>query len=193
MDVVELNPVILSRHEVVRAKALELFANKGFGQVGMRELAKSLELSPGSFYNYYSGKQQLLFDLIEEFYEDLNLEVSVFYSGRGEGLKVYDLIKFHLDFYRAKFLHYKVAQRDLVFLSEDQKSVIRCLQKKYHVRLGRMLVRVCSGGKGELGVGVHVASIFMTNIAQWGSSNYSDESLCLVGEVMVCSALDASH
>ncbi|MNT96843.1 Bacterial regulatory protein, tetR family [compost metagenome] len=50
---------------------LELFARKDFDQVGMRELATYLGLSPGSLYHYYPRKQDLLFDLIEEFYDEL--------------------------------------------------------------------------------------------------------------------------
>ena len=54
-----------------RNKALELLASKGFGQVGMRELASSLGLTPGSLYHHYPSKQHLLLDLIDEFYEEL--------------------------------------------------------------------------------------------------------------------------
>nr|BFE97996.1 hypothetical protein GCM10020185_85320 [Pseudomonas brassicacearum subsp. brassicacearum] len=57
-----------SRFAESRDKALELFANKGFGQVGMRELASHLGLTPGSLYHHYPSKQHLLADLIEEFF-----------------------------------------------------------------------------------------------------------------------------
>ncbi|MNM13398.1 HTH-type transcriptional repressor KstR2 [compost metagenome] len=64
-------PERCSRFAEYRDKVLELFASKGFGQVGMRELATCLGLSPGSLYHHYPSKQHLLLDLIEEFYEEL--------------------------------------------------------------------------------------------------------------------------
>ncbi len=36
-----------------RPQVLELLASKGFSQVGMRELASSLGLSPGALYHHY--------------------------------------------------------------------------------------------------------------------------------------------
>ena len=64
-----------SGYETIRAQALELFVSKGFGQVSMRELARHVGLAPGSLYNHFPSKQALLFDLIEEIYEELYLLV----------------------------------------------------------------------------------------------------------------------
>lgn len=44
-------------YETIRAQALELFVNKGFGQVSMRELARHVGLAPGSLYNHFPSKQ----------------------------------------------------------------------------------------------------------------------------------------
>ena len=61
----------LSRYEESRTKALQLFACKGFGQVSMRDLASHLGLTAGSLYHHFPSKQYLLFELLEEFYEDM--------------------------------------------------------------------------------------------------------------------------
>ncbi|WP_332821602.1 TetR/AcrR family transcriptional regulator, partial [Pseudomonas sp.] len=61
----------LSRLEQIRGKALELFAERGFAEVGMRELALHLGIGAGSVYHHFQSKEQLLFELIEELYEDL--------------------------------------------------------------------------------------------------------------------------
>ncbi len=58
-------------YEERRDKALELLAVKGFGQVSMRELASHLGLTAGSLYHHFPSKQHLLFDLIEELFEEL--------------------------------------------------------------------------------------------------------------------------
>ena len=74
-------PERCERFAEYRDKVLELFASKGFGQVGMRELATCLGLAPGSLYHHYPRKQHLLLDLIgldtvlailEAFYEGFN-------------------------------------------------------------------------------------------------------------------------
>ncbi|SUD70117.1 TetR family transcriptional regulator [Pseudomonas putida] len=54
-----------------RDRAMALFAEKGFGQVSMRELAAHLGMTAGSLYHHFPSKQDLLYDLIEELYEEL--------------------------------------------------------------------------------------------------------------------------
>ena len=60
-----------TRLETLRGKALVLFAERGFAQVGMRELALHLGMAAGSLYHHFESKEQLLFELIEELYEEL--------------------------------------------------------------------------------------------------------------------------
>ncbi|RMH81683.1 TetR/AcrR family transcriptional regulator, partial [Pseudomonas sp. AOB-7] len=55
-----------TRLETLRGKALALFAERGFAQVGMRELALHLGMAAGSLYHHFESKEQLLFELIEE-------------------------------------------------------------------------------------------------------------------------------
>ncbi|WP_413776131.1 TetR/AcrR family transcriptional regulator [Pseudomonas sp. B21-056] len=64
-----------SGYDAIREQAVMLFVSKGFGQVGMRELARHVGIAPASLYHYFPSKQQLLFDLIDEFYEELHLLV----------------------------------------------------------------------------------------------------------------------
>jgi AcrR family transcriptional regulator len=58
----------LSRYERNRPLALALFVERGFGQVSLREVAATLELTVGTFYHHCDCKQTLLFEFIEEHY-----------------------------------------------------------------------------------------------------------------------------
>lgn len=55
-------------HEKYRTKLLalcfDLFAEKGYGALTMRELASELGVSTGTLYHYWSGKQEIFEDLI---------------------------------------------------------------------------------------------------------------------------------
>ena len=58
-------------HQLVRQVALKLFSEIGFHNVSLRKLANTLEMQPGSLYNHIDGKQELLFELIDEYETDL--------------------------------------------------------------------------------------------------------------------------
>ena len=57
-------------HEQRRAELLagsfKLFAEKGYGSVTMRELAKSLKVSTGTLYHYFKGKKESIYIQIFE-------------------------------------------------------------------------------------------------------------------------------
>lgn len=61
----------LSRYERNRPKALALYVERGFGQVSLREVASTLELTVGSFYHHCDCKHTLLFEFIEVHYLSL--------------------------------------------------------------------------------------------------------------------------
>ncbi|MBV6759047.1 TetR/AcrR family transcriptional regulator [Rhodococcus opacus] len=45
----------------IRAAAIEIFAAKGYGATSTRQIAASLDLSPGAVYPHYKTKESLLF------------------------------------------------------------------------------------------------------------------------------------
>ncbi|MNF38499.1 Nucleoid occlusion factor SlmA [compost metagenome] len=129
-----------SRFAESRDKALELFASKGFGQVGMRELATHLGLTPGSLYHHYPSKQHLLLDLIEEFYEELLTTLSrLERQPRDPRDSLHALIQAHLSLHQEMPCHYRLVERDSSCLNEDQQARVQQLQERYEQHLMRLL------------------------------------------------------
>lgn len=49
--------------DVIRKKAVKLFADEGFEATSMREIAAAVGVKAGSLYNHFSSKEELLWDL----------------------------------------------------------------------------------------------------------------------------------
>lgn len=47
-------------------KCFDIFAAKGYGSVTMREIAQDLGVSTGTLYHYFSGKEALFLQLVEQ-------------------------------------------------------------------------------------------------------------------------------
>ncbi|PQP03834.1 MULTISPECIES: TetR/AcrR family transcriptional regulator [Pseudomonas] len=119
-----------------RDKVLELFASKGFGQVGMRELATCLGLTPGSLYHHYPSKQHLLLDLIEEFYEELLATLGrIEQQAPAKRDKPGALIQAHLNLHHEMPWHFRLVERDTGCLNEEQQQRVRQLREQYERRL----------------------------------------------------------
>ncbi|MCU7247460.1 TetR/AcrR family transcriptional regulator [Pseudomonas koreensis] len=154
-------PERCSRFAEYRDKVLELFASKGFGQVGMRELATCLGLAPGSLYHHYPSKQHLLLDLIEEFYEELLATLErIEQTPPTQRGRLNQLICAHLNLHQEMPWHFRLAERDSGCLNEDQHEQVRQLRTQYERKLLMMLgARPLLSEQALLAAGHAVASL----------------------------------
>lgn len=154
-------PERCSRFAEYRDKVLELFASKGFGQVGMRELATCLGLSPGSLYHHFPSKQHLLLDLIEEFYEELLSTLGrIDQKASAKRDKLPNLIRAHLNLHREMPWHFRLAERDSGCLNEEQQARVRLLREQYERKLLKMLgVPSRLGEQGLMATGHAIANL----------------------------------
>ncbi|NUT76113.1 TetR/AcrR family transcriptional regulator [Pseudomonas sp. C1C7] len=169
-------PERCSRFAEYRDKVLELFASKGFGQVGMRELATCLGLSPGSLYHHYPSKQHLLLDLIEEFYEELLATLGrIEQKAPAKRDRLANLIRAHLNLHREMPCHFRLVERDGGCLNEEQQARVRKLREQYERRLLKMLVaRSRLEEPGLLAAG-HAIAALLNNAPSWMSDHSLDE------------------
>ncbi|MHC8380051.1 TetR/AcrR family transcriptional regulator [Pseudomonas sp. LB3P14] len=154
-------PERCSRFAEYRDKVLELFASKGFGQVGMRELATCLGLAPGSLYHHYPSKQHLLLDLIEEFYEELLATLGrIEQKAPAKRDKLHALIRAHLNLHQEMPWHFRLAERDSGCLNEEQQERVRELREQYECKLLMVLgARSRFSEQGLLATGHAIANL----------------------------------
>jgi len=60
-----------NRKKHVLNKAHELFIEKGFQATSIQEILDSSGISKGTFYNYFSSKNELLISIFKEIYSEL--------------------------------------------------------------------------------------------------------------------------
>ena len=161
-------PERCSRFAEYRDIVLELFASKGFGQVGMRELATCLGLSPGSLYHHYPSKQHLLLDLIEEFYEELLSTLGrIDQKGSAKRDKLPNLIRAHLNLHREMPRHFRLAERDSGCLNAEQQARVRQLREQYERTLLKMLGAPSRLGEQGLIAAGHAIANLLNSAPGW--------------------------
>ncbi len=169
-------PERCSRFAEYRDKVLELFASKGFGQVGMRELATCLGLSPGSLYHHYPSKQHLLLDLIEEFYEELLAALArIDHKAGAKRDKLHNLIRAHLNLHQEMPWHFRLVERDSGCLNDEQQARVRQLREQYEGLLLQMLAsRLRLSEPARLATGHAIANL-LNSAPCWLAQHALDE------------------
>lgn len=57
-------------------KAFSLFAERGYGSLSVKELAASLDISPGLLYRYFAGKEEMFLMMVYQFAQMLLNELA---------------------------------------------------------------------------------------------------------------------
>ena len=164
-----------------RDKAVELFARKGFAQVGMRELAACLGMSPGSLYHHYPSKRHLLLDILEEFYEELLAALAPL-RVRVEG-SIGEVIRVHVRLHQQMPKHFCIALRDSGCLATEQQYSVQQLHTQYEARLMGLL-----GGRRD---GARPVAPLLNIVHAWFSGQrLEDDATARMMEVALVAALE---
>ncbi|MDR0277467.1 MAG: TetR/AcrR family transcriptional regulator [Paucimonas sp.] len=154
-------------YEDRRDKALELFALKGFGQVSMRELAAHVGLTAGSLYHHFPSKQHLLFDLIEELYEELLATVQPVVRGKPGAMRLAAVIRAHWELHAERPLQFRLAERDLCCLSEEQQAQIAGMRGEYERRLLDLIAPASHLSGDALEAAAQVVASMLNSLPGW--------------------------
>ncbi|MCQ4325310.1 TetR/AcrR family transcriptional regulator [Pseudomonas stutzeri] len=129
----------MSRFERNRSRALELFVERGFAQVSLRELASHLELTVGSLYNHCSGKEDLLLEFIEEHYTAMLALFERRPRQASVGTRLPVLVERLIALHDSSPLHFRLAIRELDCLRPSQRQHIERMREQLRQRLSTSL------------------------------------------------------
>jgi AcrR family transcriptional regulator len=68
-----------SRRQHIIQSAASLFSEKGYFDVSMRDVLAAADIGTGTFYNYFSSKEELLKIILEEFSETIINSIKSYY------------------------------------------------------------------------------------------------------------------
>lgn len=147
-------------------KAGLLFWEKGYNATSMREIAKVCECKPANIYNYFKGKEDILFEVVREITEQAVMSVQFLeddeVTSPVEQLKL--LIKNHLgvlmQMTRSNKLISDTALKDL---SPEHRKVIIGLRDRYDRVMRKIIRRGIDSGSFSI-VDEKIAVYFISSI-----------------------------
>jgi TetR/AcrR family transcriptional regulator, cholesterol catabolism regulator len=122
------------REDEILEAALDLFFERGFRAVGLRDLTEVLNLNVATLYHYFKSKDKILFRLQEDGMVRLlggAEQVTKDTAGLPVSAKLEALLRMHLQYHTD---HYKTAKlhfSDFHSLGPESQATIRKLMKQY--------------------------------------------------------------
>jgi AcrR family transcriptional regulator len=163
-----MNAKPASSFEHSRELALQLFASQGFGQVSLRKLAAHMGLSTAALYSHCGSKEELLFEALEEHYENILAIVS-------RALRTHATPKQHLqqigqamvELHRRNPCHFQLASRERHCLSAEHQSQVEELRQRIALHLLRLSSRPVDNRSPRSQSTASLALNLLEQLPQW--------------------------
>lgn len=120
------------RHDSLLHEAAALFAERGFDGVSLEDIGSSVGITGPAVYRHFPSKRALLGAILRRASERLltgGRRVLAREAGPRDQLR--ELIDFHVEFALADAEVIRVQDRDFARLSDDDRHVVRRLQREY--------------------------------------------------------------
>jgi len=129
--------------EGILSAAFHMFGERGFGATTIKDLARSLDISPGSIYTYFTSKEDLFRCTVEEGWQRFLLEIRRIVAAPKQLWERFDSIldycfeslKEALPLLRGMLFDSRQRQRNLQLLCELLESLIREGQRQGLIRV----------------------------------------------------------
>jgi AcrR family transcriptional regulator len=122
----------VKRRDQILGAAAELFARHGYQAVGIDDIGAAVGVSGPALYYYFSGKEQLLAELLLPRSERLLAEAGALVSTGGDPVSTLRaLVQFHIDFVLDHPTLSTVHDRELRNLTASQQHAVRRLMSEY--------------------------------------------------------------
>ncbi len=110
------------RKEEIRIAAKRLFLSQGMEKTTMSAIAKNISIARTTIYEYYSSKEEILYDLLEEIivednhFNEINQTITAF------DLKLIEITKFIFRRLKSNFQTYKLFYQEVPTLKDKTKD-----------------------------------------------------------------------
>ncbi|MDH3591335.1 MAG: TetR/AcrR family transcriptional regulator [Planctomycetota bacterium] len=163
------------RKTEIRARAAQVFADKGFHRASIRDVAKATGMSLAGLYYYYRGKDEILFDIQHEAFSTLMDSHAEALAGvKDPEEKLERVIQAHLTFFADNLPQMKVMSRESEGLEDEFGAPVRELRRRY-VRLVRGILDELGADHPLHEVRTGVAVFLLFGMMNWMYTWYDAE------------------
>lgn len=148
------------REEIISAAAIK-FAEKGYHNVGMRELAEAMAIRSASLYNHFGSKEEILYAICLRVTEEpVRRQLPLLDAPGTPAERLALLVRGHLEHLAERQVEHLVGLHEMAELTPQHRDVIDAHRRHYQRRVEDV---IAAGARaGELAVeDVSLAALFM--------------------------------
>ena len=155
------------RDHILNSAAM-LFAQEGFAGASMAALAQECQISKANIYHYYSGKDALLFDLLDSYLKALHQKLtSLKLDGVPPEQKLFLLVREILLAYQGMDHQHQVQLNEMQHLPKAKQDILRSYQRDMISILRNVIAELAPAVAAEDKSKLHAVTMSVVAMLNW--------------------------
>lgn len=118
--------------------SIRLFEKKGFSETSVQDIVESVGVTKGTFYYYFTSKEQLLMAYINELLSEQEMIFED--SNKGYKDKLFDIVYIHLKSIKSKKSNATIFFREMKNLSIEKLNQILPKRDEFRIKIEKLLI-----------------------------------------------------
>lgn len=158
-------------------KSIELFEKKGFSSTSIQDIVDELGVTKGSFYYYFSSKEQLLMDIHDEYINNLLERQRIILEDQTLTSKeqLIGMIEVSIDDIIENGPRARVYFRELRHLTGENLTKIKEKRKQFRINVETVVKRGMDEGIFKNEIPSDITALGIIGLANWSYNWYKPE------------------
>ncbi|WP_409305198.1 TetR/AcrR family transcriptional regulator [Peribacillus sp. SCS-155] len=171
--------------EKITEHSIRLFEKKGFTETSIQDIVESIGVTKGTFYYYFSSKEELLMDIHNRYIDQLlsEQEKILLDETKSSQEKLSDIVLMLIQSIRGQGPSAKVFFREMQNLSQDRLEEIVQKRDEFRLNIQRVLEEGTENGEFKPELNAPIATFGILGMANWSYQWFNPEGLMNEKEV----------
>lgn len=128
------------KRQSILTVAAEVFAREGIARASMNQVAQACGISKANIYHYYSGKEALIFDILDTYLSALDERImELDLTGKSPEEQLHLVVREYLLAYEGMDNEHKIQTEGLPLLPNEQRDILKSYQRNMVAHMSGIL------------------------------------------------------
>lgn len=152
----------------IKEQSISLFERKGFSETSIQDIVEALNVTKGTFYYYYSSKEQLLMNIHKEYIDDLlERQRKIIDSSTSQKEKLKGIIHLLISDIARNGDSGKVFFREMRHLTEEHATDIKKRREQFRLTIEETIRRGMETGEFRKQLRADITALAVLGITNW--------------------------